>query len=192
MNDTQSKIGSILTDATKDAIHIAVLPVRAHRALTAGQHIGVEIIGGEHVSRDEFPLGVVDPFVGRVAQGDRFFLFLYPNTVSAMRHEWEHPGVPSVDRPLMTVEASEKWLREFAESHDCPSYEGLLKAALGEDLEMEDEFGYYSYENDGEHLVFYGLDAHGEIPPEFWDHVEVVTGKRIPSTKRATYFSCSC
>jgi hypothetical protein len=42
------------------------------------------------------------------------------------------------------------------------------------------------------YLNFVGRDAHGEIPPEFWDHVEVVTEKKIPTNKRASYFSCGC
>jgi hypothetical protein len=41
-----------------------------------------------------------------------------------------------------------------------------------------------------EYLHFDGEDAHGEIPDEFWTHLEVVTGERPPY--RPKYFSCSC
>jgi hypothetical protein len=65
-----------------------------------------------------------------------------------------------------------------------------MTAVTGGALE---DYGYgASYRNDGEYLFFAGRDAHGEIPPEFWDHVEVVTGKKIGPEDRAQYFSCSC
>jgi hypothetical protein len=35
-----------------------------------------------------------------------------------------------------------------------------------------------------------GRDASGQIPPEFWDHLEIVTG--VKQNKRPNYFSCSC
>ena len=36
------------------------------------------------------------------------------------------------------------------------------------------------------------LDAHGDIPEEFWGHVENVLGRKIPARRRAKYFTCSC
>lgn len=71
---------------------------------------------------------------------------------------------------------SEKWLRTFCEKEaDCPGYEAVMKAII---------------ESDGEYISFYGEDAHGEIPSEFWYHHEVVTG--IHYDNPPTYFSCSC
>ena len=63
-------------------------------------------------------------------------------------------------------------------------------AGVGGEIENIDPEYYETYTNDGEYLHFDGRDAHGVIPPEFWDHVENYTGKPCPL--RATYFSCSC
>jgi hypothetical protein len=41
-------------------------------------------------------------------------------------------------------------------------------------------------------MHFNGIDAHGEIPPEVWPHVEAVIGRRIPEQDRPEYFSCGC
>jgi hypothetical protein len=86
---------------------------------------------------------------------------------------------------------SETWLRNFCATNDCPSYEYVMEAVTSEEnsgRRYGDED--YGWTKDGEYLHFNGSDAHGEIPQEFWDHVEKVTGKRIRT--RPAYFSCSC
>jgi hypothetical protein len=44
---------------------------------------------------------------------------------------------------------------------------------------------------DDEEYFFVGdLDGHCAIPSEFWDHIEIITGKKM--NIRPGYFSCSC
>jgi len=81
-------------DRRRDAIHLAVVPVTASVPLNPGDHVGFatedrrEIVGPS----DE-PLGIVDPFLTQaVKPGDRFWLYLYPNTITGMRHIWSHPA----------------------------------------------------------------------------------------------------
>lgn len=166
----------------RDAIHIAIIPIQAGEALHPGDK--VELTGGKAFKHVGYkPIGVVDPFItGQVYPNQWFWLCLYPKTVINLRHEWEHPAFPP------SKEASEKWLRDFVSKADCPSYEILLAAALGEPLKVE----YYgeAYTIDSEYLVFYGSDAHGDIPPELWMHIENVTGKKCKY--KPTMFSCSC
>ena len=75
------------------------------------------------------------------------------------------------------IERSEKWLRTYChqESHG-PNYESMLDAL--------------SYVHDGDDYFHFGEDASGSIPPEFWYHVEIVTGKKFEDPPIA--FSCSC
>lgn len=104
-------------------------------------------------------------------------MFLFPNTITTLRHVWEHPSFePEFGTP--DRDASERWLRAFCESADCPAYEIVIAAAIDNDAWDDDC------------LHFDGRNAHGQIPPEFWDHVAVVTGRT--NLRRAKYFSCSC
>lgn len=87
----------------------------------------------------------------------------------------------------------------FPIGNDCPDYEVLVAAALGRhqdnsssEYDPDNYSGYFLSENNGEHLHFRGRDAHGEIPPEFWDKIEIAFGLKIPDESRAKHFSCSC
>jgi hypothetical protein len=87
-----------------------------------------------------------------------------------------------------------QWLANFADAHDCPEYETLIAAATGNHKENYVENDYYSELADwGEkYLHFNGSDAHGPIPPEFWNYVELATGVKLDQADRAERFSCSC
>jgi hypothetical protein len=90
-------------DRRRDAVHIAVAPVTAAERLTPGQHVGLVAGETEHVGPAETCIGIVDPFLTQpVEVGQRFWLFLYPNTVTSLRHYWTHPAftasVPAVKR----------------------------------------------------------------------------------------------
>lgn len=102
---------------------------------------------------------------------------------------------------VMSAETQEavRWLEQFPKTADCPEYVTLIAAACDhheENLDPENDpagySGYYTSENDGDFLFFGGRDAHGDIPSEFWDNVQLATGKMIPQSERAESFSCSC
>ncbi|MBA4062446.1 MAG: hypothetical protein C0501_01830 [Isosphaera sp.] len=91
-------LGSLVTDGDRrrDAVHVAVAPVTAAEALDPGQHVGFAPAGQAEVVGPADPgrgVGVVDPFLtAPVRPGERFWLFLYPNTVTSLRHVWTHPA----------------------------------------------------------------------------------------------------
>lgn len=79
MADHTKLVGTILeSDPGRDAVHIALAPMIALREMRPGERL-----------KD----GIVDPFLTRNVQpGQRYFLFLYPGTVTRLRHVWTAPG----------------------------------------------------------------------------------------------------
>lgn len=81
-------------DARRDCIHVAVYPGTAACFLRPGDRVGF----AKHRERGDFSvatdevIGVVDPFLTRdVAPGDRFWLMLFPDSISGLRHVWTSP-----------------------------------------------------------------------------------------------------
>lgn len=97
MSHDETQIGKLIPggERRRDAIHVAVAPVTAVERLEPGQHIGLlQANDTELVSAEaEELIGIVDPFLPEaVESGERFWMFLYPFTVSGMRHAWRHPA----------------------------------------------------------------------------------------------------
>lgn len=87
------KIGRLIEEgdnARRDAVHVAVAPVTAGEDLLPGQHVS-HANGVAHSSGDW--IGIVDPYLTEIVrEGQRFYLFLYPGTVTSLRHVWAHPA----------------------------------------------------------------------------------------------------
>lgn len=175
----------------RDAIHIAIAPIIAGENLKPGEHVGVGNNGYAYKSAPK--IGIVDPFLTTpIEQYQHFYLLLYQNSVTGMRHHWQHP-VFTEEKVLYTKEESEQWLRNYIDNADCPSYNDVIAAATGGQLtNTNPEYYDEAYYNDGDYLHFNGRDAHGDIPDEFWDHIENVTGVKVPQNQRASQWSCSC
>ena len=91
---------------------------------------------------------------------------------------------------MSTKAESESWLRKFCTEHDCPPY-SIVMSALAGTLENQDPEYYSSATIKSEDdMTFLGMDAHTDVPPEFWEHYENVIGK--PTDYKPSYFSCSC
>jgi hypothetical protein len=88
------ELGKIIEgEARRDAIHVAVAPVVAGEDLEPGYHVSLNKEGEAVSSSGKGLLGIVDPYlVSRVKKGERFWLCLYPNTVTSLRHVWTHPA----------------------------------------------------------------------------------------------------
>lgn len=97
--DWTPKLGEIIIgDAKRDAIHIAVAPVIAGQRLQPGDHVSLTKDQYKHATllNPDDSVGIVDPFLkGAVLEGEMFWLFLYPNTVTSLRHVWTHPAFNS-------------------------------------------------------------------------------------------------
>lgn len=90
------QLGSLIEtgERRRDAVHVAIAPVTAATELAPGQHVGFVRDGDtDTVGESDTPVGVVDPFLtDRVQPGQRFWLCLYPNTITGLRHIWTHPA----------------------------------------------------------------------------------------------------
>lgn len=212
--DALETLGTIIgPDEKRDAIHLAVYPAMAGQDLDAGDHVTLELgVAHQVTPSDPKALGIVDPFLKvRLHSGDRFWLVIYPRQIKSLRHVWEHPAFPPSNEtdqappgPQFTnllfqsgaaksepptnhlVKESERWLRDFCDKWaDCPGYEAVMAEAARHAAGQTNSW-------DDDYLHFDGRDAHGEIPREFWDHFEIVTGTKVHPDHRAGHFSCSC
>lgn len=185
---TTSTIGKLLgPEAQRDAVHFAVAPVIASCSLEPGQHVGL-LPNGKATSMLKGTIGIVDPFlVDNVNSGERFWLFLYPQTVTGMRHEWQHPAfqdektVPEPFTPEWKKEQSKKWLRNFGASTGY-DYEDLMER-LGRAITS----GSVNAGDDDT------ADRFTENRRELFLHYAIVTGRTITEEQiEGVYFSCAC
>lgn len=201
--DALETLGTLIdAGAKRDAIHVAVEPVTAGANFNPGEHVSVE--GGIALpALVGKGLGIVDPFLPTaVRQGERFWLLMYPRQIKSLRHVWTHPafpdepvvGEPDPDVVVITRRKSdsEKWLREFVDRTGLSSYDALISAAQTGGAAYEPGSDYYGVSFSGGCVTTLGSDDGGDIPSEFWDHLEVVTGVTFPREDRPEYFSCSC
>ena len=191
--DTQQLVGKLLVDGAgeRDAIHIAVEPVVAGEPIEPGTPVALGASGKAYEAWENLPaLGIADPFLTEsILSGSRFYMFLFPNTITSLRHVWEHNAFPDpvgIDlttcRPvdLQTVAVSEAWLRDYAEIFKI-SYEALLDA--GTDFAETDEYYVLNFDTPEEAR---------DLAPDFWRHYQVVTGRKAPDDCSDTPFSCAC
>lgn len=179
-------VGKLITDenAERDAIHVAVLPVIAGEKLSPGDKITVDSTSYQAFEVSSGHIGIVDPFLSKVVKkGERFYCFLLPNTVTGMRHMWQHPQFPeNVSVTPKFTENAEYWLANFAVKYGFNYKDMLSTAELGND-----------------YITAHGVDLHGthELDAgeydEFWKNISIVTGKHYSdSHKESVGWSCSC
>lgn len=172
------------SNAERDAIHVAVIPMRAAELLRPGQRVGIIRPGVAGPSQNV--IGIVDPYLTDVVPKDcPFWLALIPGTVQGMRHHWQHSAFEEAPQSAADVDEdkhkAETWLREYA--YQVSPYDDPGKAfnRLIDGLRT------------GE-LFFYGTDLHsfGDIdePEELKRNAELFLGISIDWGRFE--YSCSC
>lgn len=186
----QETVGKIIADdEQQDAIHFAVAPVVAAQMLLPGSHVGFVEDGNQQlVGAAGKHLGIVDPFLtSAVKQGERFWLFLYPNTISGLRHQWTHPAF-WMKPPLPNVTISNddhkkksiEWIRLHAEDM------GLSASALMDNAREWIECEEHQVQQGSEHWRSTFNAEH------FWHHYEIATGEIVPNDKKHSFYCCTC
>lgn len=167
------EIGKLLQGKQeRDAIHIAIAPMIAVEKLYPGQSVGISDRGVEYACASGQSIGIVDPFLAHAVLPDqRFWLFLHPNTITSLRHDWTHPM-------FNQKSVSQAWIEQFCIEVDCP-YDRLMQGA-------KDFLEYDEYLCEGGRWEGVG------VPDEFWEHYQTVTGEIIAPEKRGSFFTCTC
>lgn len=166
----------------RDAIHVAVAPVIAACDLEPGE--SVRFVNGstlEVTNTAGKTIGVVDPFLKKtVEKGDRFWLFLQPGSITSLRHDWTHPAfkAQAIDENTARIKDAQAFMDHFAESIGSDSQEVINHATW--------------YLDDDEYWCEGGRFESQDLPDEFWENYEILTGRPVPPSKQGHFFSCSC
>lgn len=179
-------------NATRDAIHVAVVPLIAgsdklYSGVTFKLLHGTSDIAMRATYEGDDALGIINPFVksdcGYFKAGDKVWGILFPGTVTGMTHVWKHPAF---DNPPKAASESEQWIRQFADRWNF-DYDNLITEAT---RSSKNEYDRY--------IVADGIDCHsssdlGEDHDLFWVHLAVLTGKVYDQDhKDGMGWSCSC
>lgn len=80
---------------------------------------------------------------------------------------------------MSNKEDSKAWIERCAQNCDGLSYDELMSAAI-------------NFVVNEEYLIEGGRFEGMNVPDEFWEHFEAVTGQRVPEDRKRGFFSCSC
>ncbi len=180
MSDT--KVGVLIDDtAQRDAIHIAVAPLKAGQVLQPGQRIGLINGDGVRESAAVPAIGIVDPFLREpVLIGQTFWLFLFPGTITSLRHAWTHPAFVQ----QMREQDSTAVLSSIAAKIGCSERDLLIRLDLYAKGSSADDDSIHEGLNSLQDEMLINL---------MWSAYEAVRGKTVePEIKSSTYFSCAC
>lgn len=177
----QPTLGKLAPEnACRDAIHIAIAPVIASERLRPGEPIGfIDATNTENVASSDAPIGLVDPFLMKpVRPGERFYMLLFPQTITSLRHEWIHPAFDPV--PFAHAADSKKKIQEIADAIGI-SYDEIMRGA--HDWVSHEDY-LVQQDSQGWRDQFPGYQD------EFWQNYEIVTATKVEN--KGQFFSCSC
>jgi hypothetical protein len=217
-------LGQIIPEhevAERDAVHIAVVPIVASERIGAGCPVGLSPTG-EAVNYFRYPtkaVGVADPYLLKdVQKGERFYLFLKPNTITALRHEWTHPAfdlstpapntqsLPSAaarrraatraaaPAPLAMQQKIHPTAHAVAEMLTTSAHKQLLMDFANQiDISLDELIdGARDYAQRGEYMSEGEKFESVSIPKGFWEAYQAFTQEVVPAESQDNFFSCSC
>lgn len=188
--DALATLGTVIDEtAARDAIHLAVEPAIAGERLSPGEHVRLVQDGPKKVAiASGSGVGIVDPFLPmHVQPGQRFWLVVYPRTITSLRHVWEHPEFDRKD----DMELARAELETYARAAEISVSELMA--------------GAKEYLDHGEFMCDGSKWEGFSLPRGFWEVYERATGEKAiygnghwgnskgkPVDKDDSFFSCSC
>lgn len=169
---------------TRDAIHVAVIPVRAGETLSPGSWVHMKDDRAYEVIPPR-AIGVVDPYLVNawVQPGQAFWLCLKPQTITGLRHRWSHPAFADVSEELPSKEdvfaEAQKVVEHVAERRGVTTNE--LMAAADRYVFMDEMTDDRFKEDD---------NSTGEWH-EFWKAWALLTGQAPPTSMSTPYTCCA-
>jgi hypothetical protein len=197
--DALATLGTIINaEQKRDAIHLAVIPVKAISRIYPGTEIKLIDNKPVQIDHSEDATGIVDPFLEEsVAAGQWFWMILKPRTITSLRHVWEHPDFPTekeitLDEKLQKqVLQTKKLIGALSVKEEAVMWMDNYVAALP--MSKETLFtAAESWLEDNDYLSQGSLLEGEYVNDDFWDHYEIITGQVIDNGKKGNFFSCSC
>lgn len=177
------KLGQIITEKqSRDAVHVAVVPIEASEDVYPGIHIGVTKGKADQYSTEK--VGIVDPFLKEmVKKGQKFWLYLYPGSIVSLRHAWSHPAFKDdvVEKKGQSEkEKAEEWMRMLATANSRFTYEDLLETAA---KAIQSGRAHAGDDDDQDFL--------NEHKALLLKNAAIILGIKY-DPEQSVYFSCSC
>ena len=131
----------------------------------------------------------MDPFLTHaVSKGERFWVFLFPNTITSLRHVWEHPQFNhEITEPtaLNEVQQAEQWIADFAKKLEITPVQLIGDAAAYAANEG------HQFLNDQAWNELY-RDYYDEFRT-FWEMYRIATGdENAAHIDNDAPYTCSC
>jgi hypothetical protein len=173
--------------STRDAIHVAIIPITVEERCNPGDHVSIQKTKNHWTGYEAYnprknrhprhTVGIIDPFKSTpVLPNESTWLVLYPDTVTGMKHHWEHPSFEPQNTESLDVE----WMKIQCEE-------------LG--IEYNDLMAPDHPIKQGEYICTFNnedaQDHYRTIYNEFWACLERLTNRNYDDTDRGG-FSCSC
>lgn len=145
----------------RDAIHVPIISVEAGQPLPPSVFVKLNEQDKAIVCNREDAIGIVDPFGVEVVKGI-FWLYLFPDSVKAVKHVWQHDNIP---QKLGTTE-SIAYIKQAADDvGQGLSYHDMMSIGFNYQVNKHDS---------GHHVEDTGIDW-----PLFWQHWANITGLAV-------------
>ena len=92
----EANVGELIYGwANRDITHIAIMPVTVLFACAPGQHVHAHgIFAYEPDDMYKAKNAIIDPYLeSSLMQGDKCYVFLYPDSITSLSHNWTHPDI---------------------------------------------------------------------------------------------------